>query len=138
MFRLRILILLLAVCAHAKADSVWAEWHGNTKPEDYSHLVTEKFLQRFPSERWALFVNSTAFSLGQQFVCFASVGVAPRGLHQFPAHVYEGAKSRATREADLLIGEQRAFEAECVRLAIKNMLSDNIENVYRPYPVEGQ
>jgi prevent-host-death family protein len=81
------LALFMACQAHAGRFTT-AEF-GPVRAEDIADIVTEAFTQRFPANRWSIFLySSVTFSGTGQPSCHAITGVTPKGQDRFPVHSY--------------------------------------------------
>lgn len=126
-----ILATLIASSMPAPAATPWIASHGPVQGTDVPPL-SPAFNARFPAARFEVFVYSDAFTVGAQQACHAIVGVSPRDSFQFPIHHYSATQTRPGRS--MTAGEARGFALDCVTEAIRNMLSDDLDRVYQPYP----
>lgn len=122
------LALLMASQAHAGRFTT-AEF-GPVRAEDIADIVTDAFTQRFPANRWSIFLySSVTFSGTGQPSCHAITGVTPRGQDRFPVHSYTSHVQRMKPQS-MSLGEQREFAATCARQAVEDMMGDELDNVY--------
>lgn len=126
-----VLASLIASSAAAPAATPWIASHGPVQGADVPPL-SPAFNARFPAARFEVFVYSDAFIVGDQQACNAIVGVSPRDSFQFPIHHYSATQTRPGRS--MTVGEARSFALDCVTEAVRNMLSDDLDRVYQPYP----
>lgn len=126
-----LLASMIASSAAAPAATPWIASHGPVQGADVPPL-SPAFNARFPAARFEVFVYSDAFIVGDQQACHAIVGVSPRDSFQFPIHHYSATQTRPGRS--MTAGEERSFALDCVTEAVRNMLSDDLDRVYQPYP----
>jgi len=132
---------LFALCALASSVSLATAGefvtanYGNAQVKDFQDLVTRDFTARFPADSWEVFIYSDAFTMSRsaQAICNAIVGVVPRGAHQFPRRQFATTKTATVKPGRWNDAEAQAFETECVRAAITNMMDTDPAKVYRPH-----
>jgi hypothetical protein len=122
------LALLMACQAHAGRFTT-AEF-GPARAEDVADLVTEAFTQSFSHDRWAIVLySSVTFSGTGQPHCYAIAGVTPKGQDRFPVKSYSSHAQRMEPQS-MTPGEQKEFAVSCARRAVRNMMSDEVDNMY--------
>ncbi len=122
--------LVLSMASQAHAGRFTTAEFGPVRAEDIADLVTEAFTQRFPANRWSIFLySSVTFSGTGQPSCHAIAGVTPKGQDRFPVHSYASHVQRMKPQS-MSPGEQREFAATCARRVIGDMMSDELDNVY--------
>ena len=131
--RLAALLASLGTLTAAQAAAPWMVSHGPVEAQEIPALPAS-FNSRFPASKFEVFIYSDAFIVGGLQACHAIVGVSPRGSFQFPIHHYSTSQTRPGKS--MTVGESRKFALDCVTEAIRNMLSDDPERVYEPYPTK--
>lgn len=87
-------------------------------------LVTDKFIARFPSSRYQIFVHSNIMSFTNGgFSAYAVSGVVPRNSGQFPVVRFS---STNINGSDKRFGavELSNYELETYRAAVKNLMEE--------------
>ncbi|MCK7499002.1 MAG: hypothetical protein MZW92_57225 [Comamonadaceae bacterium] len=86
-----------------------------------SDIVTDKFIAKFPSDRYSIFVHSDIHSYSNGgYVAYAVTGVVPTGSSQFPIRRFSATTLEREKRADRAkLGE---VELENFRDAVKQLM----------------
>lgn len=136
MKRIKICLAALALAAPlgAVAGPFNAVTYGSVGAKDIASEVTDEFTKKFPTAKWSIFVWATSgvTNKGMPY-CSAIAGVVPKGSPQFPLLRYESLKMDTNQTTTLNVGELRTWAVDCARSAVSNMMSDNLNDIYKPH-----
>jgi hypothetical protein len=117
----------------AYAGAFRVNYYGDATAKDIASVVTDAFTKKFPASKYEIFLLASAGqdNEGDDY-CYAQTGVIPAGSNETPQMRYSFVGIKHHGQV-MTVGLRHEFEAECARGAVRNMMSDQLSNIYLPY-----
>lgn len=109
--------------------------YGTANSSDINDIITDAFTKKYPSSKYEIFLFSSAFLTNTGIPsCSAITGVVRKGSNDFPLSRYSSIEFGDKAGEAMTVGEEIGWSAKCSRSAVMNMMSDKLEEIYKPYP----
>lgn len=130
------LVVAVAIASNlAVAGEFETKNYGSAAANDIADLVSDAFTKKYPSSKFEIFLYSESDqnSKGAPY-CNAIAGVVIKNSNDFPWTRYSATSTGAVSIGAMNVGDKKAWAKKCARMSVENMLSDDLDKIYQPYP----